>query len=155
MRGIFKDILKGKVVIVGIGNIMRGDDGFGPALIEELSGRIDAVCIDAGVTPENHTGIITKEKPDTILLVDAVHLDLTPGEYTLLKKDDILNSALTTHNMSPAMLINFLESGTKADMYLLGIQPGAALFGDEMSASVKKTLTILSESIKKELENNA
>ena len=40
---------KGKVVIVGIGNLLRGDDGFGPALIERLSGNVEARCIDAGM----------------------------------------------------------------------------------------------------------
>ena len=33
---MLKDILKGKVVIVGIGNTLKGDDGFGPAVIEQL-----------------------------------------------------------------------------------------------------------------------
>jgi len=37
MKNIFKNILKGKVVILGIGNTLRRDDGFGPALIERLS----------------------------------------------------------------------------------------------------------------------
>ena len=155
MKNTFKDILKGKVIIIGIGNIMRGDDGFGPALINELSGEINAICIDAGVAPENYVGKISKEKPDTILLVDAVHLDLPPGGYELLKKEDILNSGMTTHNMSPAMVINFLESETDADIYLLGIQPEATSFGEEMSTGVRSTLIELSELIKRGLENNA
>ena len=71
-----EDVFKGKVVIVGIGNTMKGDDGFGPALVERLSPKVKAVCIDAGSAPENYTGKIVKEKPDTILIVDALHLGL-------------------------------------------------------------------------------
>ncbi|MFH1362969.1 MAG: hypothetical protein ABIH45_01995, partial [Candidatus Omnitrophota bacterium] len=65
MDNVFCNILKGKVVIVGIGNIYRSDDSFGPQLIERLQGGINAVCIDAGTTPETYTGKMIKEGPDT------------------------------------------------------------------------------------------
>ena len=84
MQNPFTDILKGKTVIVGIGNSLRGDDGLGPELILKLQGKLKAVCIDAGNSPESYTGKIVKENPDTILLVDAVHLNLPPGQYRLL-----------------------------------------------------------------------
>lgn len=178
MQNIFKDILKGKVVIVGIGNVMKGDDGFGPALIEKLTGRVQAVCIDAGSSPENYTGKITKEKPDTVLLVDAVHLDLTPGQYQVLKPNEILKSGFTTHDISPKMFIEYLENQLKADLsteakhlsdeaehnkhsaksdnkylakvdiYMLGVQPENIALGDEMSNSVKKTLDEITVLIK-------
>jgi len=135
---------------VGIGNTLRGDDGFGPALIERLnqpqraeSGlkrKIKAVCLDAGSAPENFTGKIVKEKPDTILIVDALHLGLSPGEYEILKKDEIAKSGFSTHNISLHMFIEYLENQTKADIYLLGVQPKNISFGEEISDSVKKTL---------------
>ena len=36
MKSVLKEIFKGKIVIVGVGNTLRGDDGFGPMLIEKL-----------------------------------------------------------------------------------------------------------------------
>jgi hydrogenase 3 maturation protease len=144
---MFKDILKGKVVIVGIGNIMRGDDSFGPELVKRLNGCVDAVCIDAGTAPENYTGKIKKESPDTILIADAVHLDLAPGGYRILKKDDILKCGFTTHDISPNMLIEYLEKETGADIYMLGIQPKHLSFGEEMSEEVKKALGDIIKSI--------
>ncbi|NQT95340.1 MAG: hydrogenase maturation peptidase HycI [Candidatus Omnitrophica bacterium] len=143
-----KNILKGKVVIVGIGNIMKGDDGFGPLLVEKLKDKTPFVCIDGQTAPENYTGKIAKENPDTILLVDAVHMDLNPGVYKILKKDEIANSGLTTHNMSPAMLIEFLENSTGAEIYLLGMQPKSINFGDEMSSEAKEALNNIAEEIK-------
>ncbi|HEB30892.1 MAG TPA: hydrogenase 3 maturation endopeptidase HyCI, partial [Spirochaetes bacterium] len=32
----FKEILKGKIVLFGIGNTLRGDDALGPMLVEML-----------------------------------------------------------------------------------------------------------------------
>ena len=71
MDNLFLPVLRGKTVIVGMGNPLRGDDGFGPALIERLRGKVSATCIDAGIAPENYVGRIVKETPDTILLVDV------------------------------------------------------------------------------------
>ncbi|OGW74733.1 MAG: hypothetical protein A2Z72_07980 [Omnitrophica bacterium RBG_13_46_9] len=144
---MFKDILKGKVVIVGIGNKMRGDDGFGPALVGEIEGSVKAVCIDAGNSPENYTGKIANENPDTVLLVDAVHLDLKPGEYEILKSSEIEKSGFTTHDISPRMFIEYLKNRTGADIYMLGIQPENISLGARMSPSVKKTLSEISELI--------
>ena len=79
MTNLLHGRLRGKTVIVGIGNSLRGDDGFGPALVQRLQGRVRPVCIDAGVAPENYLGRIVKEQPDTVLLVDAAHLGLEPG----------------------------------------------------------------------------
>lgn len=148
MQNIFSNIFEGKTVIVGIGNIMKGDDGFGPALIKRLDGKIKAVCIDAGSAPENYTGAISKQNPDTILLVDAVHLDLAPGQYEILKPQDILKSGFTTHDISPRMFIEYLESQTKARIFLLGIQPQNISLGDEMSDNVKKALAEIESLIK-------
>ena len=147
MKNIFKKIFKGKVVIVGIGNSLKGDDAFGPLLIDRLKGKIKAVCIDAGSAPENYTANVVKENPDTILIVDAVHLDLKPGEYEILKKSDIIRSGFTTHDISAGMFIEYLKSRTKADVYMLGAQPGNIRLGDEMSDVMKKTLDDLTELI--------
>lgn len=151
MQPAIKDILKGKTVIVGIGNTLRRDDGIGPALIKKLTGRVKAICLDAGMAPENYTGKIAKGKPDTILLVDALHLDRAPGEYELLKKDDILNSGFSTHDLSPKMFIEYLENNTSADIYMLGVQPKSVSFGEEMSNEVKNAVEKIAKLIESSL----
>lgn len=147
MQNTFKEILKGKVVIVGIGNTLKGDDGFGPALIEKLNGKVKASLIDAGPAPENYTGKIIKEKPDTILLVDACHLELQPGKYQILKPNEILKSGFTTHDMSPTLFMDYVGSQTKANIYMLGVEPENISLGSEMSDKIKNVLHETSEMI--------
>ncbi len=154
IRPVLEKIFKGKVVIVGIGNIMRRDDGFGPALINRIKDKTDALCIDAGPVPENYLGSIIKEKPDTILLVDAVHMEKRPGDYDVFRKQDILRGGFTTHNMSPVMIIEYLGKETNADIYMLGIQPQNVFFGDELSARLNRALRELSNIIVKTLKDN-
>lgn len=154
----FKNILKGKVVIVGIGNLLRSDDAFGPLLtfrLKQSLAKLPAkrlVCLDAGTTPENYAGKIVKEKPDTVLLVDAVHLAKAAGEYEVLKQDDILKTGFTTHDLSPKMFIDYLKEDTKADIYMLGVQPESLAFGEEMTGQLKKTLNEIAEIINIELQ---
>jgi len=141
MENVFKNIFTGKVVIVGIGNIMKGDDAFGPALVERLKKqKTKVVSIDAGNSVENYTGKIIKENPDTILFVDAAHLDESCGKYQVLKPEEIVKSGFTTHDMSSAMIIDYLKAQTKAKIYMLGVQPKNISLGSEMSEPVKKTL---------------
>lgn len=140
MANILIPIMRGKRVVVGIGNPLRGDDGFGPSLIAKLQESCKGIFIDAGFSPENHLGRILKEEPDTILLVDVAHLDLRPGEYRILKPQDMLKCGLTTHEMSTRMLIDFLEKETKADIFMLGVQPQTLALGQAMSEPLSATL---------------
>jgi hydrogenase 3 maturation protease len=140
MENIFLPILRGKTVIVGIGNSLRGDDGFGSALIEQIQGKVGFICIDAGSAPEKFLGVIVKEEPDTILFVDAADLDLEPGQYQILEPADIVKCGLTTHDMSSRMLIEFLENQTKANILMLGVQPQHLLLGEAMSPPLTETL---------------
>lgn len=147
MKNQFTNIFKGKTVIIGMGNMLRGDDAFGPALIDNLNGRIKALCIDAGTAPENYLGKVVKENPDTILLVDAADIDKEPGAYCILKKDEIIKSGFTTHDISPSMLMEYLEKETAAEIYMLAVQPEKINFGEDMSESIKKSLKNISKII--------
>jgi len=140
MENIFLPILQGKVVIVGIGNLLRGDDGFGPALIERLQRKVGFICFDAGSAPENYVGRIVKEEPDTILLVDVADLNLKPGQFRILQPTEILQCGFTTHDMSSRMLIEFLEKQTRANIFMLGVQPQHVSLGEAMSKCVTETL---------------
>jgi len=150
MKDVFKDILKGKVVVVGVGNPIKGDDGFGPALIERIKDKTSMVCIDAGSTPESYAGKIIKERPDTILIVDAVHLGVSAGEYDILKSSEIEKSGFTTHDISPRMFLDYLERETGSNIYMLGVQPENISFGAEMTESVEKTLREIARLITEE-----
>jgi len=143
----FTSLLNGKIVFVGIGNSMRGDDGLGPVLVERLKDKVDSLCINGGDVPENYFGKIVKEQPDTVVLIDAVELFLQPGEYRLLRHDDLLNAGFSTHSASPSILMEYLGRETGAEVYMLGVQPNSVHFGDGLSVSVKHALAHLEKLI--------
>jgi hydrogenase 3 maturation protease len=138
-----KEKLRGKVAIVGIGNVMRGDDGAGPELIGRLK---DAQCmapdaklllIDAGEVPENYLSKIIEFNPDTILLIDAVDFQESPGSIKLVEQDEIINAGLSTHNSSLVLVINYLRNEIEANVLLLGIQPKGTGLMTGLSEPVK------------------
>lgn len=145
--GAFRDLLKGKVVLVGTGNVLRGDDGLGPELVERLRKRLRVPCIDAGTALENHLGRILREKPDTLLLIDAVHLGAGPGDYRLLDAGELAEQGLSTHDMSLRLALRYLEGQMPGRVTLLGVQPARLDFGEGLSARVRRAVGVLERRI--------
>jgi len=144
---MFKDILKGKVMIMGMGNTMRSDDGAGVKLVELLKDKTDMLCIDAGTAPENYLGKIIKEKPDNLLIVDAAEFDGMPGEYRVFKKNEIAGIGFSTHDMSPELFIEYLENESGCGIYMLGIQPEKTAVGIGLTEIVEDSVKSLAEMI--------
>lgn len=136
----FLKILKGKVVIFGVGNILRGDDGAGPAVVASLRGRVQAACIDAGSAPENHLGKVIKEYPDTVLIIDAVQLYSKAGSFEILKEEELARTGISTHDIPVPLIVEFIVSQTAAKVYILAIQPDLTRFGCELSKPVRETI---------------
>jgi len=136
-----KNRLQGKVLIVGIGNPLRGDDGVGPEIIKRLNNPLPRLLLfDVGETPENYLGKIVKQKPDTMVLIDAVDFGSSPGTIKIIEKDDIKDESLSTHNASLNLVAKYLQKETSADVFLLGIQPETTEFGREISQPVREGL---------------
>ena len=136
--------LTGKVVILGIGNTLRGDDAVGSVLATRLKDKISYIVYDAGTSPENYLGKIIKDKPDNIVIVDAVDFGGKPGEFRELEAEEVETTNLfSTHNASISLTINYLQSNLKVDIIILVIQPKTITFGQDMSEEVTQALNIL------------
>ena len=144
-----KEFLKNsrKLVVLGIGNDMRGDDALGSLLARKLSNLLknnqDVTVYDAGTVPENFTGAIKKDNPSHIILIDAVDMKETPGHIRLISKDEISNYSISTHALPLSFLIKYLESTSTAQTLLLGIQPENMDLNDEISIEVEKSTIYL------------
>ncbi len=133
--------LKGKVVIIGIGNTLRGDDGVGSLLASRIKDKVPYIVYDAATSPENYLGKIIKDKPDNLVIIDAVDFGAKPGEFSLLEGQDLKTTNLfCTHNASIELTINYLQSNLKVDIIILIIQPKTILFSESLSPEVNETL---------------
>lgn len=135
--------LRGRVVYMGIGNILRGDDAIGPELVAALQ-RMGMRTVDAGTVPENYIGSVARLDPDTVIIIDAVHLDRCPGSIELLTRLDLGGGiGFTTHTLSPVLVMERLEEETGAEVMLLAVQPGTLDFGAPLSGQVARVLETL------------
>jgi len=129
-----------------VGNILRGDDAFGPELAARLRGMAGLSCIDAGTTPENQTGAVVRLGPEAVLIADAVHLGLEPGAMAVLGREEIIRYAgLSTHDMSPALFMERLEEAAGCEVMMIAVQPESLEFGTGMSGPVADSLEALAE----------
>ncbi len=152
LRTFLKDCQK--VVILTIGNELRGDDGLGPLFAQNLSSELEKspikngqisqedkiIIIDGGMVPENFTGSIRKENPTHIIIVDAVEMDKKPGTIKLINKDKIAQYNVSTHAMPLSFLIKYLETTGSFKVCLVGMQPKTMELGDNLSQEVKESV---------------
>ncbi len=149
MDRVIKKINEGKkVLIIGIGNRLKSDDGVGSIIAEKLKEKIkkeNLFIIDAENKPENYIGKIKKISPDLLLIIDAVNFDSYPGDFRIFKIDEIVDTTISTHNFSISLLKKFIKV---REIYLLGIQPENISLGENLSDKVKKAVKRIIEKLK-------
>ncbi|MFW5956108.1 MAG: hydrogenase maturation protease [Halorhabdus sp.] len=130
-----------RLVVVGIGSTLRGDDAVGLELVRRLDDDDERLLVvEGGVAPENYTGVVRQFDPDWIVLVDAVAFGAEPGVGTWVDPDDLGGESFSSHKSTPAMLRTFLERETGADVALFGVQPADIDMSDGLSAAVEARL---------------
>ena len=144
MLGQLEAHLSGKVIILGIGNTLKSDDGVGSLLASRIKDKVPYTVYDAGPGPENYLGKIIKEKPENVVIIDAVDFGGKPGEFRVVDGEEIKTTNLfSTHNASISLTINYLQNNLKVDIITLIIQPKSIAFGENLSPEITETLNKL------------
>jgi hydrogenase maturation protease HycI len=153
VRGLLTEALKAAqtVAVLGCGSVLRGDDAAGMAVAERLSGlglselglsgpggNLRAYC--GSNAPENFTGEIKKFQPDALVLVDAAHMGLMPGEAAVIAPDGIDGVSFSTHILPLKIMLEYLRREIGCRAFVLGIQGASYGFGDDMTPEVQATV---------------
>ena len=89
------DFHRVRVLVLGCGNILFGDDGFGPAVIEYLQQNYqlpdDVALLDAGTSVRNilFDVALSHQRPQRIVIVDGVDTGKRPGQVFELSVDQL------------------------------------------------------------------
>lgn len=144
----------GRVITLGIGNRLRGDDGAGPELVTRLkkkwegykvSGkkRSQRFFIDAGENPEDWFVRILDLQPEVIIVIDAVALQAEAGSVAVLEAQTLPESFLfSTHHLSLRSLLQ-LWGKNNCQTLVLAIQPETLNFAQGLSFSVEESINQL------------
>ena len=133
----------GKLIILGVGNELKCDDGVGPYIIkklkeENIENPNKLLFIDAQTVPENFTGKIRKENPTHVIIVDACLMDGEPGDMKIVDEHDFANIGISTHSMSLSFFVRYLEKGTDFRIIFVGIEPESMDYADKPTPKVEE-----------------
>lgn len=139
-----------KIIILGVGNELKSDDGAGPYVIDRLGdvSSENVILIDAQTVPENFTGKIRKEQPSHLVIVDACLMDEEPGTVKIVNRDDFNNIGISTHSMSLSYFVKYLEQDNSFNVIFIGIEPELMEFANALTPKVKEGADNLVEIIR-------
>lgn len=148
------------VLVLGIGNILLGDEGVGVRVVEDLrqaGPTPDGVeVVDGGTAGMALIDIIAGRRH--VIIVDAVKTGAAPGTIVVLRDGDIpagFRERTSPHalGIGDVLAVLNLQGEAPHRLTLIGIEPDSLDFGLELSATVAAQVPALAERVKSELES--
>lgn len=153
------------MVLVGIGQQLRGDDGAGLEVARRLlrrqrrhqgsgpqPGAPALLVVEGGPAPENCTGHIRRFAPDLVLLVDAADMQEAPGTIRWLDWQDTTGWSASTHGLPPYMFARYLMTECRCAVALIGIQVLQNSIGAPLSPAVEQAVLDVVEGLAETLQ---
>jgi hydrogenase maturation protease len=148
-----------KAAVYGIGNILLGDDGVGPAVINYLTANR---MLDDNVTVED-LGTPSLDLPnymagyDRIIFIDAVAADAPPGTIRLYSREEIVATPpgirISPHEptINDALIVLDFAGGAPREVVLVGIVPHILDGGMTLSPAVAAAVPHAAEAVLAEM----
>jgi len=148
-----------KTSVLGLGNVLMGDDAFGPYVIQVLEARYsfpEAVSlVDAGTPGLDLVPYLSGV--EALIVVDTILSDAPPGSVKLYDREQLLKHApqprLSPHDPSlkEALLTSDFSGDGPREVLLVGVVPQATEMGIGLSPRVKTALETAVEKVVAEL----
>jgi len=145
-----------KTLVLGIGNTLLTDEGIGVHVLQALESRLadfpDVSLLDGGTLSFTLAGPI--EEADALIVVDAANIKTRPGEWTLLKGEEMdaflmSNRKATVHEVGLTDLraIALLAGHWPEKRAMLAIQPDVIDWGEFPTPAVAAAIPPACEAI--------
>lgn len=141
------DYWNSEILVLGCGNVLFGDDGFGPAVVEHLNRNYEipqrVYVMNAGLSVREilFNMVLSDKRPKTIIIVDAVDVGRIPGEIFELDITDIPEKKIddfSMHQLPTSNLLRELESMCGVNVRILSVQ--IQNIPDEVSPGLSKVI---------------
>ncbi|MHA1839709.1 MAG: hypothetical protein ACTSYO_07120 [Candidatus Ranarchaeia archaeon] len=148
------------LVVLGIGNTLRGDDGVGPWISSKLekfnSSRFTSIT--ANMAPENYIGVIKRLKPTHLLIIDAAVIpsyhkvrsssqnieQSQPGSWCLVDPARVYELFISTHSGTMGLVLKAIKKKIPGiDVKFLVVQPCSTIIDEKLSPTVAETAKYL------------
>jgi len=147
------------VLILGVGNILLGDDGFGVHLINSFADTSfppNVQILEAGTV--SHQLIPLFRTIDRLIVIDAVEAGDQPGSIFRFTPEDMQFPAGGMASLHQISLIDVLRmaelTGGRPDTIIIGVQPKdvsswSLELSDEVRAVIPKVKELIFEELRK------
>lgn len=148
------------VAVVGLGNILVGDDALGPYVVRQFGALYD-VDADVRVLDLGTPGLDLAphlEGVDALIVVDTVSADAPPGTIRSYRKDDLLAkptpSRTNPHQpgVKETLLMLELEGEAPSEVMLIGVVPEKVETGVGMTRTLHDAVPAVLEALAAELD---
>jgi hydrogenase maturation protease len=145
------------VLVLGLGNTLLGDDGLGPALIEQLLQEEDRwkdriEFLDGGTQGLALLGHLSGR--EAIIIVDALAAGAPPGTTRILDVSEVLrmgaSHANTSHESNAGELLAIAKVLDELPdrVFVVGVEPQNIATGYGLSDSVRRALPIAANRVR-------
>jgi hydrogenase maturation protease len=140
--------------VVGIGNPLRGDDGFGPAVVAALRPSAGLYPFDVQAVPESFLVPIVESGCGGVLFVDAADLRAEPGRVALVPAAAIREVDISTHGIALSLVAEAVcrlareARGAEPVCALVAAQPADLDRADRLSPAMEKAAGLAGEGIR-------
>lgn len=134
--------------VLGMGNVLMGDDGFGPAVIAALESSwkwpVEVELVDVGTPGLNLTPFLGGV--DRVLLVDTAEHDGAVGAIRIFSRADVMRlppgQRVSPHDpgLEAALFALDFAGGGPADFRLVAVRPECITTGPGLSARVRAAI---------------
>jgi hydrogenase maturation protease len=149
-----------RVAVIGLGNVLMGDDAFGPWVVQTLLAAYefpeDVAVQDLGTPGLDLMPYVTDL--EALVLVDTVRADATPGTLRLYRRNDILEhppqTRLSPHDpgVKEALLTAEFAGRGPGEVLLVGAVPESTAMGVRLSPALRETVPTAAAEVLKEIE---
>ena len=167
MNDFIPEIYKKQTVVLGCGNILFGDDGFGPAVIEHLERNYkipdNIFVLDAGTGVREilFDLILSERKPRKVVIVDSVEIEgKEPGNVFEIPIEAIPDNKIddfSMHQLPTSNLLKELKELCDVDVTIIACQtkhiPGEVKRG--LSSEVRDSIPEVCNIIMKMIDSNS
>ncbi len=149
----------GRIVVIGVGNLLLKDEGVGVHVAHELL-RVDLPqhikVVDGGTSPEILEFVDPGEK---LVIIDAIEANDTPGSVYRFNINDIETKAtefVSVHDLSLISRIKILQALGKGpeEVVIIGVQPKAIEPGTTLTPEIQQKLPNIIAVVLRELDIN-
>ncbi len=162
---MYQALFKKATLIIGCGNPLLGDDGFGPAVIKQIEKKYslpyNVGIFDAGTSIRDllFDLLLLEKKPKTIMIIDAVDTETHfPGDIFEMEIDHIPENKIadySIHQFPSSNMLYELKTSAQIDIHFFAaqietipdfIKPG-------LSQTIEKSVTKMCHLILKHINN--